>query len=144
MLFMGVLTPHDHGSAGGCATALFVVVLMIFYAVLFVGARVVLTPLTVRASMMQDFGPAFNFGFVKRFMALAWKEIILASLFLMVTSWVLCAAGAIILCIGAYFAAVPIHFCWIHLEKQLYQQYLSRGGEPIPVSPKLRDDIAPL
>jgi hypothetical protein len=143
MLFMGMLTPHDHSAAAGCAPALLFAVLIVFYTLLFVGARIVLTPLNIRASMMQHFGPAFNFAFVKRFMALAWKETILASLFLVVVSWGLCAVGAVILCVGVYFAAVPIHFCWVHLEKQLYQLYLSRGGEPIPVSPKLRDDLAP-
>ena len=44
--------------------------------------------------------------------------------------------GAIILCIGIYFATVPAYFCWVHLQKQLYRLYLSRGGEPVPVSPK--------
>jgi hypothetical protein len=68
-----------------------------------------------------------------------WKEILLSSLFLMVVSIVLSCIGLLALCIGVYFAAVPIYFCWIHLHKQLYQLYLTRGGEPIPPSPKLTD-----
>jgi hypothetical protein len=31
------------------------------------------------------------------------------------------------------------HFAWIHLCAQLYKLYLARGGEPVPVSPKLAD-----
>ena len=87
--------------------------------------------------------PAFNFAFLKRFIAPTWKETILAALFLFVASIALCAVGAIILCIGMYFATVPVYFCWVHLQKQLYRLYLSRGGEPIPLSPKLRDYAAP-
>lgn len=142
-MLMGVLTPNDHNSAGGCAAVLIILLMMIFYFVLIVGLMVVLTPLIIRASIMQDFVPAFNFAFVKRFIALTWKEIILASLFVCVVSLALCAAGAIILCVGMYFALVPAYFAWIHLEKQLYQLYLSRGGDPIPVSAKLREDLAP-
>ena len=48
---------------------------------------------------------------------------------------VLVSVGALALCIGAYFATVIIYFSWMHLHKQLYRLYLSRGGEPIPVSP---------
>src|SRR3954468_19955422 len=142
-MILGLMTPNDHSSASGCAAALLFIFLMVFYVVLIVGMMVVLTPLIIRASIMQEFGPAFNFAFLKRFIALTWKETILAALFLFVTSIALCAVGAIILCIGMYFATVPVYFCWVHLQKQLYRLYLSRGGEPIPLSPKLRDYAAP-
>jgi hypothetical protein len=49
----------------------------------------------------------------------------------------------LLLCVGTYFALVPVYFCWVHLYKQLYRLYLSRGGEPVPMSPKLRDFAAP-
>jgi Protein of unknown function (DUF4013) len=142
-MILTLLAPNDHGSASGCAAALLFIVLWVFYVVLVVGMMVVLTPLTIRASLTQEFGSSFNFAFVKKFIALTWKEIILASLFLVVASLVLCGVGAIIFCIGIYFATVPVYFCWVHLQKQLYRLYLSRGGEPIPVSPKLRDEAAP-
>ncbi|MEY2572642.1 MAG: hypothetical protein QOJ87_855 [Verrucomicrobiota bacterium] len=142
-MILGLMTPNDHSSASGCAAALLFIFLMVFYVVLIVGMMVVLTPLIIRASIMQEFGPAFNFAFLKRFIALTWKETILAALFLFVASLALCALGAIILCIGMYFATVPVYFCWVHLQKQLYRLYLSRGGEPIPLSPKLRDYAAP-
>jgi ABC-type glycerol-3-phosphate transport system permease component len=142
-MFMGFLTPNDHSSAGGCAAALIFILLMVFYVALVVGLMVLLTPLILRASIMQDFGPAFNFAFVKRFIALTWKEIILASVFQIVIGTVFAGVGAIMLCIGMYFAMVPVYFAWVHLHKQLYRLYLSRGGEPIPVSPKLRDDLVP-
>lgn len=138
-----LLGAHDHGSASGCAAALLFLILMVFYVVLIVGMMVVLTPLTIRASLTQEFGPSFNFAFLKRFITLTWKEIILASLFLFAASLGLTAVGLLILCIGVYFATVPVYFCWVHLHKQLYRLYLSRGGEPVPVSPKLHDAAPP-
>ena len=141
-MILGLMTPNDHSSASGCAAAFLFVILMVFYVVLIITMMVLLTPLTIRASLTQDFAAAFNFAFIKRFIALTWKEIIIASLFLFAASLVLTAVGAIILCVGIYFATVPVYFCWVHLQKQLYRLYLSRGGEPVPPSPKLHD-IAP-
>jgi hypothetical protein len=132
-----LLGVHDHGSAGGCAAAFLFVILMIFYVFLIIGMMVLLTPLMIRASLTQDFGQSFNFAFIKRFIALTWKETVIASLFLFAASLVLTAIGALILCVGLFFVTVPVYFCWVHLDKQLYRLYLSRGGEPVPLSPKL-------
>jgi hypothetical protein len=139
VMLITLLIPTDNGTAGGCAAALLFTVMMVFYVVMVAALMLVLTPLTLRASMTQDFGESFNFAFVKKFIALTWKEIILSSLFLMAASVILVCVGVLALCIGMYFATVPVYFCWIHLHKQLYALYLSRGGEPIPLSPKLRD-----
>jgi hypothetical protein len=143
-MMVTLLGSQDHGSLGGCAAAFLFIILMVFYIVLIVGLVVLLTPLTIRASLTQEFAAAFNFAFIKRFIALTWKETIIASLFLFVASLLLTAVGAIILCVGIYFATVVVYFCWVHLQKQLYRLYLSRGGEPVPVSPKLHDAMPPL
>jgi Protein of unknown function (DUF4013) len=137
--FMSLALPNDHSSASGCGAALFVVVMIAFYLFVAVFSAFILTPLTLRATIIQEFGPSFNFGFVKKFVALTWKEIALSSLFLVAASLALAGAGAIVFCVGMYFATVPIFYCWVHLHKQLYALYLSRGGEPVPLSPKLRD-----
>ena len=135
-----LLIPTDNGgAAGGCAAALLVVIMTVFYFTMVMALMVVLTPLTVRASITQDFAQSFNMAFVKRFISLTWKEILLSSVFLIAASIILCSIGVLVFCIGMYFATVPVYFCWIHLHKQLYALYLSRGGETIPLSPKLRD-----
>lgn len=139
VMVITLMMPTDNGTAGGCAAALLFAVMMVFYVVMVAALMLVLTPLTIRASMIQDFGQSFDFAFVKRFISLTWKEIVLSSLFLMAASIILVCVGALALCIGMYFATVPVYFCWVHLHKQLYALYLSRGGEPIPLSPKLRE-----
>ena len=135
--------PHGDSSAGSCVAIVMFLFLMVVYLVALVFMMLVLTPLTIRASLIQDFGQSFNFAFIKRFISLTWKESILSTLFLIAASFVLTGAGLLLLCVGAYFATVPVYFCWVHLHKQLYGVYLSRGGEPLPVSPKLQDDLAP-
>lgn len=134
-----LMIPGDNGTAGGCAAALLFVIMTLFYVILVMALMLLLTPLTLRASITQDFAQSFNFAFVKSFIALTWKETILSSLFLVAASIILACVGVLVFCIGMYFATVPIYFCWIHLHKQLYALYLSRGGESIPLSPKLRE-----
>jgi len=143
MMLAGGLTSGSHeANAVGCVGILAVMVMMLVWAVLIVALMLVLVPLKIRASLTQDFAKSFDFGFVKRFIALTWKEMVLSSLFVMAASVVLVPLGMIVFCVGAYFATVLIYFSWTHLHKQLYALYLSRGGEPVPLSPKLSD--APL
>jgi hypothetical protein len=138
-----VLTAGSNGHENGCAGALIAMVMICFYVVMLVAIMFLVTPLVLRASITQDFGQSFNFTFVKRFVSLMWKEILLSSLFAIVAGTVLVLIGAVALCVGMYFAVVPAYFCWMHLQKQLYRLYLSRGGEPVPFSPKLRDLATP-
>ena len=142
-MIASLLSGGSHGHDGGCIGAIMAMFMFVFYIVMIVVMMFVLTPLTLRASITQDFAQSFNFAFVKRFVSLVWKEILLSSLFQVAASLVLVGLGAMALCIGMYFALVPVYFCWMHLHKQLYRLYLSRGGEPMPLSPKLRDYAAP-
>jgi hypothetical protein len=125
--------------AGGAAGAIIGLFALLLYAVMLLALMFVLTPLKLRASIVQDFAKSFDLGFVKKFVATTWVEIVLSSLFLIVTGIVLTCLGFLACCIGIYLVVVPIYFAWAHLLKQLYALYLQRGGEPIPFSPKLRD-----
>jgi hypothetical protein len=119
------------GQDSGCVAAVMMVLMLFVYLVAILAMMFVLTPVILRACMTQDFAQSFNFAWVKKFATVMWKEILLSVLLLCV--------GALVLCIGMYFASVPVYFCWLHLDKQLYQLFVSRGGEPVPLSPKLRD-----
>jgi hypothetical protein len=142
-LMTSLLSGGSHGHENGCLGAFIAMFMFVFYIVMIVAIVFLLTPLVLRASITQDFGQSFNFPFVKRFVSLVWKEILLSSLFQIVASMALLCVGALAVCVGIYFALVPAYFCWMHLQKQLYRLYLSRGGEPVPPSPKLRDLAAP-
>lgn len=130
------------GDNGGFIASILNLLIFSIQMVLILGMHVVLTPLLIRASILQDFVPAFDLAFVRKFISLTWLEIILSGLFMTMAAFVLGGIGLIALCVGVYFASALITFGWAHLGKQLYKLYLSRGGEEIPLSPKLTD-VAP-
>jgi hypothetical protein len=138
-MLIGGLSSGGEANASSCLGVIAMLLMMLVLAVIIFAMMLVLVPLKIRASLTQDFAKSFDVGFVKRFLALTWKEIVLSSLFVMAASIVFGCLGMIVFCVGMYFAIVLIYFSWTHLHKQLYMLYLSRGGEPVPLSPKLND-----
>ncbi|HEV2841439.1 MAG TPA: DUF4013 domain-containing protein [Chthoniobacterales bacterium] len=138
MLISGLVSGND-GTAGGCLALVSMILTMACVFLLVAAMMMLLTPLTIRAAITQDFAKSFDFRFAKQFVALVWKEMVLSSLFLVFAGIGLSLVGMILFCVGIYFANVVIYFSWTHLDKQLYLLYLSRGGEPVPLSPKLND-----
>jgi len=59
---------------------------------------VILVPLTIRATLTQDFVPAFNL----RGSSGSWKEILLSTLFLMMTGMIFAFADMLVSCVGMY------------------------------------------
>ena len=141
MVAGGLYSGHEP-NAGTCFGAVAMILVMLVVAVVVFGLMLVLVPLKIRASLTQDFAKSFDLGFVKRFLALTWKEIVLSSLFVMIVGTLIILLGTIVFCIGMYFATVLVYFSWTHLHKQLYALYLSRGGEPVPLSPKLSEALS--
>lgn len=139
MLIGGGLSSGGHDASASCLGVVVPVLMLLVWAVMIVVLMLVLVPLKIRASMTQDFAKSFDLGFVKRFLARTWKEMVLSSLFVLVASIIFVCLGMIVFCVGVYFALVLIYFSWTHLQKQLYALYLSRGGEPVPISPKLNE-----
>jgi hypothetical protein len=126
------------GSAGSFMAGMFIkVALVAAIAVL----SFFLVPMVLRAGLMQDFSAGIHMPFLKQFISLTKAELATTVLFLAGAEFVLMLLGNI-MCLGTLLilAAVPvINYAWTHLSKQLYQLYLSRGGEPIVISPKLTD-----
>ena len=144
MMLLESLVAGPNGDSGGLAAVLIGLVMFLLYLLFIMTTVLVMTPLKVRASLVQDFGKSFSLVFVKRFIALTWKESILVWLFMLVVSTGFMIAGMLACCIGIYFVMVPIYFAWTHLSKQLYALYLSRGGEPVMRSPKFTEGPPPL
>lgn len=90
-------------------------------------------PIVLRAGLSQDFGTAFSLEFVRDFLRRVWKEWALSVLFLLITAPLVILAGVLLLCIGIYAAAVLLTFAQCHIQYQLYELYLQRGGTPIPL-----------
>jgi hypothetical protein len=101
--------------------------------------NVVLTPITLRAGLTQDFGQAFSMAFIKDFTKRVWRETVLAMMFLFASSLVLSLVGIMLCFVGVLPAAGLVMLAQFHLWHQLYELYLERGGTPIP----LKADSAP-
>jgi len=120
------------GSAG-------LIAMIALQAVVMVLMILILKPLMLRASLTQDFVQAFNLRFLRRFVALTWVELLLSSLFAALASWLLMLVGLLAFCVGVVLVPGITYFMMNHLDRQLYHLYLSRGGEPVPISPKLNE-----
>lgn len=134
-----------HGSeAEGLIALVLVLGMFVVIAVLSVLMMLVVKPLMIRAELLQDFGKSFDFRWSLRFLKLTWLECVLAAAFIWVASIVLSIVGMAAFCIGIYFISGPVYFAMVHLDRQIYQLFLTRGGEPLESSPKLLDGPPPL
>ena len=114
--------------------------LMILGYVCVVGLMVLVSkPLMIRAAMVQDFGKSFSWAFMKSFIAKTWLQQIASLVFVIFAAMVLMMIGMVACFIGMYFTMSIIFFAQWHLDRQLYELYLARGGEPVEVSAKIRD-----
>jgi hypothetical protein len=100
-----------------------------------VGFMLISTPLMLRGGLTQDPGKMFDMNWTKDFWRRMWKEILLIDLFVMFTGLVLGIVGLMLCCVGALFANMYVTIAYGLLTLQLYELYLSRGGEPIPLKP---------
>jgi hypothetical protein len=90
--------------------------------------------------------PPFDFQYFGKYLERGlWPFLVnLAASVVMIPLMMCLMIITIITCsMGMFFAAPISIFSWHHLQKQIYQLYISRGGEPIPLSPKLQD-VPPL
>jgi hypothetical protein len=107
---------------------------------LVVGIHVCIMALTLRAGLMQDFGAGFSLAFLRGFLGRVWVEAVLAMLFMCVVAIPLTLAGFLAMCVGVYAAAALMTFIHWQLNLQLYELYLERGGDPLPISVELMAD----
>lgn len=134
LAFVVALASHAAGQHAGPVVA-FVGTggFSLLFMALLIAVGLVSVPMWLRAGLMQDFAEAFRFEFARDFIRTVWKEMLLTALFLFGSSLVIGLAGATVCCVGIYPAAALVMLAMAHLNYQLYQTYLSRGGAPIPV-----------
>jgi hypothetical protein len=130
-------------SAGGeevAAATLAIAIAMLALAsvVLALLANLVLFPILLRAGLAQDFVAAFHWSWIKSFVFTMWKEMILGTLFLVVSTVVVAAIGTLLCCVGAYPAAALAMIAQSYMYYQYYVLYLQRGGEPVPLKDPLQ------
>lgn len=115
---------------------------VVIFAIMFVGGiafsivlNIVMAPLIIRAGLTQDFRASFDFAWIKDFVRQMWYETLLSALFLMAVAMLAGILGMLACFVGLYPAMAAITLVQGHLYLQLYQLYLTRGGQPIPLKP---------
>jgi hypothetical protein len=140
-MILGVVIVAGIASAGGdnlgpILGTLFGIAGFIVFLAVVIAASVVLVAMVLRSGLAQDFGSAFQFDWIKDFIGKMWREILLAGLFLVATSFALEIVGILALCVGLFFVVPLVILAYAHVLYQLYVVYLSRGGQPVlPKSP---------
>lgn len=94
-----------------------------------------LQPIILRAGLAQDIGQAFKFGWAIDFLKKTWLELILFQLFLAVTGMPLVLLGYACCFIGVFASMAIFSLAQANMLCQLYELFLARGGEPIPLKP---------
>ncbi len=112
---------------------------ILLYMAVILLANLIAIPLSISAIFAQDFFPAFRLGFVRQFIALMWREMVMVFLFLFGLGIALGLIMIVTCYIGGFLLMPVVIFSWHHLQKQLYLEFLQRGGEPLPRSQKLSD-----
>jgi len=100
-----------------------------------IGIQLLLLPLQLRAGLAQDFAAAFDFSFFKSFLATMWKEALVGMLFLAVVGVAAAIVGFAMCFIGIYLTMGVVMLAQANYYFQLYELYLERGGQPIPLKP---------
>jgi len=119
------------------------ILMMVFgfmgYMIVILAMNFIMVPLSIAATVAQDFMPAFNLGFARNFLVLVWKDLLITVLFLFAIGIVMVIIAICTCYIGAFALCPVMIFAWQHLQKQLYLLHVSRGGMVLPRSPKLSD-----
>lgn len=95
--------------------------------------QLIILPFALRAGLAQDLGTAFNFGWARDFFGVMWKELLMGTVVLGGAGIACYFVGLALCCIGVYPAMVVWVFASTHFIWQVYEVFLKRGGEPIPL-----------
>lgn len=135
-VFMGtMIAAGPQGSQSGPPRFLFLILpsYVVSIALLSVLVQMITLPMVLRAGLMQDFAPAFNLSWAIDFIKRMWAEMLLSMLFFLVTAPIIGLAGLLLCCVGVYLAQALVMLAHYHIWFQVYDLFLQRGGEPIPL-----------
>jgi hypothetical protein len=123
----------------------FVVLLLAYLLILVLGfvTSLVAMPMALRAGLSQEFALGDCWDFARDFLRRVGRELLLAQLFLTVTTPLVALVGLLLCFIGVYPAIAVICLAGAHLYYQLYELYLERGGVEIPLPVEAADSVLP-
>jgi hypothetical protein len=135
----GSMAAIQSGDWGAVAAAVVIPLVIIGFLLFLLGLQVLITPFMLRGGLSQDFGLMMNFRWIGHYLQTMWLETILVCLFVLFSTLAMMVVGCPLLCVGLVAAIAFSTMVQAHLHCQLYELYLARGGEPIPLRPLVAD-----
>ncbi|QDU96722.1 DUF4013 domain-containing protein [Lignipirellula cremea] len=132
---MGAAAMMDGGGNGALPVVGILIMVGAFLLAFVAGmlGTAVMMGMQVRAAFAQSLGEGFNVGWAWDFLKRTWLEMILGLFLLSMIGGVVINVGLLLLCVGVIPAmGLMMVANWFFLG-QLYELYLSRGGQPIPL-----------
>jgi hypothetical protein len=101
--------------------------------VVFVFVALASVPAVLRAGLSQQLALGSTISFARDFLKRVGLQLVLAQLFLGLSGMVVGFIGMLMCCVGVFPAGALVGMAHIHMMYQLYEVYLDRGGEPVPL-----------
>jgi hypothetical protein len=105
----------------------------LFYLLAMLVVGILTTPIYLRAGLNGDFSGAFSMEFYRDFLKRVGLECALAELFLAATGAIFSIGGLLLCYVGFFPVWALLTYAHHHLDFQLYELYLKRGGMPVPL-----------
>jgi len=134
-LFAGTVQPQGGEPSPLIALGGFGVPFLAFFAFLILFNVLLMAALT-RAELTEDIGMSLDFGKIWAYARATWKDILISYLVFIPLTFAVVFGGMLVVFVGVYAAVIIIMIAYLHLRWQVYERYLSRGGEMIPIQTK--------
>lgn len=105
-------------------------------AMIVITPMILLPPLMLRLGLSQDLAVGFKISWWGDFLRRMWLEVVLSTMFVLTTGLIMMTLGCFLIIVGLYAAWAWVSLANAHLSWQLYDLYLARGGEPVPLKPR--------
>lgn len=128
---IGLLAATADGQGGGTIVPIVLLVMFVLFVLVIALITFLMMPLALWAGLAQDFKPAAMWAFMKEFLSLVFKEMVLVQLFGMATGTGLMMVGLLLCFVGIYPAMMLVMYAHAYLVYELYELHLERGGSEI-------------
>lgn len=131
----GLMLWMSNQQVAAIVTAIVAPIIAVGVLIVSIGVAVGTGPFLIRAGLTQDIRLIFRLAWIKGYWQRVWVQQILAFLFLAAATIVLRSLGCLLFGIGFFAAYFVLWIAGTHLQWQIYEIYLERGGEPIVLQP---------
>jgi hypothetical protein len=109
--------------------------LMAVWMVAVAAGSVIVLPLVVAAKLTGDLKYSFNGTYLRQFLGMMWKDMLMMFLAMMLGGTIVTFAGLLLCCVGVFLSGGILSIAYAHFSFQLYELFLERGGMRLPVKP---------